>query len=367
MGDSRKYDRALVEAIRTGQRIVEQDGMSVMLKPIPDDSREHVLDPRVRAVVERKRSMFAERAKETAGAFSLANERWRPDKVTYDLNEGDVEVSERLIEVDGTHRIDVFTYRPKGAGDIPAYVFLHGGGFTAGNERIYHNQMRYLAETSGALVVFPDYRLAPESPFPAAIEDCVATVRWVRDNAEELGVDQERIMVGGDSAGGSLSCACALEDNEKIIKRVYLLFPGCDMSNYHEQRLYSWSYDLYPVVDGDRKLAFSRIERIRCGCEGTSEESNYVQGKTSLSNPLVSVVFATDEQLARFPPVTVAVSEYDYLRVGAEFFARRLNGLGREVRLVRYCGCDHGFFDLFGTEPQAEEVCLDMAGEIAKL
>ena len=367
MGDLRKYDNSLVAAIRERQRTAEEDGMSVTLKPIPDDNRECVLDPRVREVVKRKRAMFAQRSAATLGKYSLANERWRPDKVTYDLNRAAVEVEERLIEVEGTHRIDIFSYRASHDETIPAFVFLHGGGFTAGTERIYHNQMRYLAEVSGALVVFPDYRLAPEAPFPAAIEDCMAAVRWVRDNADILGVDPKKIMVGGDSAGGSLTCACALEDVEGIIKRAYLLFPACDVSNYHEQKLYDWSYELYPVVEEDRELAYSRIDRIRCGSEGTAEDSVYVQGKTSLEDPLVSVVFASDERLSRFPPVTVAVSEYDYLRIGAEYFARRLHGLGRDVRLVRYCGCDHGFFDLFGSEPQAEEVCLDMADEVAKI
>ncbi|HIZ45745.1 MAG TPA: alpha/beta hydrolase [Candidatus Olsenella pullistercoris] len=367
MEDNRTYDAALVAAMRERERTEDVDGVPVVMKPIPDDNREHVLDPRVREVAARKRAMFAERA-ERAGGYSLANERWRPDKVTRDLTTGEVVETERLIGVGGTHRIDVFTYR---AASAPAcarvLVFLHGGGFTAGTERIYHNQMRFIAERSGALVVFPDYRLAPECPFPAAIEDAVATIEWVRDHAEELGADPERIMVAGDSAGGSLTCSCLLKDAGHLIRRAYLLFPSCDSSDYRTQSLYRWDEGCYPVAEEDRELAWSRIDRIRASAGATSEESVYVQGKTTLDDPLVSVVYATDEQLRAFPPITVAVSEYDYLRVAAEYFARRLHGLGNDVRLVRYCGCDHGFLDLFGFEPQAEEVCLDIADELARM
>ena len=365
MDENRTYDPALVAAMRARERVVDVGGMPTVMKLIPDDDREHVLDPRVREAAARKRVMFAERA-EKAGGYSLANERYRPDKVTRDLTTEEVLETERLIDVGGTHKIDVFTYRSASAPErAKALVFLHGGGFTAGTERIYHNQMRFLAQLTGALVVFPDYRLAPECPFPAAIEDAMATVTWVHDSAEELGVDAKKIMVGGDSAGGSLTCSCLLRDERHLIKRAYLLFPSCDSSDYRTQELYRWSEDLYPVVDEDRELAWSRIDRIRKGQVATSAESIYIQGKTSLDDPLVSVVYATDEQLAAMPPITVAVSEYDFLRVAAEYFARRLHDVGNEVRLVRYCGCDHGFLDLFGFEPQAEEVCMDMADELA--
>lgn len=366
--DNRKYDKELVAAIRRKEHVEDIGGMPVDMKPIPDDDRECVLDPRVKATMERKRALFAERASKKTG-YSLLNERWRPDKVTYDLCSGEVSETEQLIDVCGTHQIDVFSYRGVSAAkeNAPAYIFLHGGGYTAGTERIYHNQMRFLAEVSGAVVIFPDYRLAPEAPFPAAIEDCTACVRWVHDNASLLGVDSSKIMLGGDSAGGGLTCSCVLKDSARLIARAYLLFPGCDSSDYHTQDIYDWSWDLYPVVEDECELVRNRIDRIRTSVEIPAEKSVYVQGKTTYENPLVSIVYASDEQLEGFPPITVAVSEYDYLRIGAEYFSRRLYELGREIRLVRYRGCDHGFLDLFGTEPQAEEVLLDMADEIHRM
>lgn len=363
----RTYDRSLVQKIRGGEHIEQIDGLPVVMKPIPDDERANVLDPRVREVAARKRAMFEERS-ERSGGYSLANERYRPDKKTIDLVAEEIEEKEQLIDVNGTHKIDVFTYRDRNvAVSSKAYIFLHGGGFTAGNEHIYHNQMRYLAQLTGALIVFPDYRLAPENPFPAAIEDALATIEWVGANSVHLGVDPEKIMLGGDSAGGSLACACLLKDEKRLVKRAYLLFASCDCSDYREQKLYRWSEDLFPVVKEDYELAWSRINRIRSAQVVDSKDSAYIQGKTSLKDPMVSVVYASDEQLSSFPPVTVAVSEYDFLRPGAEYLARRLYALGKEMRLVKYCGCDHGFLDLFGFEPQAEEVCMDMADELDKV
>lgn len=363
----RAYDKSLVQKIRDGERVELVRGVPTIMKPIPDDDRVNVLDPRVRVVAGRKRAMFEERAEKSVG-FSLANERYRPDKKTVDLTTEVIEEKEQLIDVGGTHKIDVFTYRAaKGKNPAKTLIFLHGGGFTAGNERIYHNQMRYLAQLTEALIVFPEYRLAPENPYPAAIEDAIAVAEWVVANAEELEVDPGKLMVAGDSAGGTLTCSCLLKDEKRIIKRAYLLFPSCDSSDYRTQELYRWSEDQFPVIEDDRELAWSRIDRIRNGQVSDSRDSLYVQGRASLDDPMISVVYAGDDQLSGFPPITVAVSEYDFLRPAAEYLARRLHGMGHEIRLVKYCGCDHGFLDLFGFEPQAEEVCMDIADEIKRM
>lgn len=372
MTDNRKYDAKLVDAIRAKEHFAQRDGLQMLMKPIPDDSREHVLDSRVRATVERKRKMFADRAQKRSGAFSLADKRYRPDKVTYDLTSAPIVQDEQLIDVNNNHKIDVFTYRRSESRSVRAVVvFLHGGGYTAGNERIYHNQMLYIAEQSDALVVFPEYRLAPECPFPGAIEDCYATIEWLANNAEKLGIDSSKIMVAGDSAGGGLTLSCLLEDQTRLhaISRAYLLFPETDMSDYRSVGLYDWSWDYYPIDEEERDLVQNRINRIKKGSEDPDGglANLWIQNNATLDDPLVSAVYATDEQLQQFPPITIAVSEYDFLRIAAEYLARRLVKLGCPVRPVMYCGCDHGFLDLFGTEPQAEEVCMDIADEASRM
>ena len=83
-----------------------------------------------------------------------------------------------------------------------------------------------------------------------------------------------------------------------------------------------------------------------------------------MKNPEVSIVYASDEQLKALPPIAIAYSEYDYLRVSNEYFAERLSRLGHDVKTIRYNGCDHGFLDCLGLVPQAEELCHVIAEEV---
>ena len=183
------------------------------------------------------------------------------------------------------------------------------------------------------------------------------------------GADPAKLMVAGDSAGGSLTNACVLQDEKGIIRKIMGIYPSWDGSDYHEQTAYTWSYDAYEVADEDKKLAYSRIDRIKSGVDKDPDSSNslYLQGHTTSHDPLVSAVFATDEQLKKFPETVIVAAEYDYLRVGSDYAAKRLASLGVPVRSIRYCGCDHGFLDMLGTIVQSEELCLTIAAELKAL
>ena len=109
----RKYDVKLVGEIRKKQHIENINGLNTIIKPIPDDDRVHVLDPRVLEIAKQKKKMFAERKKKSG--FSLANERFRPDKVTYDLTTREINCEEKLIKILDDHMIDIFIYRPEAA------------------------------------------------------------------------------------------------------------------------------------------------------------------------------------------------------------------------------------------------------------
>ena len=311
----RLYDKALVAKIHANQFTKEVDGIPVLFKPVPDAEPAH-LDPRLREIIIKKGTMFANRAK---AGWTLSSERYRPDKVTYDLIETPVDCTEQLIPIGG-HKIDIYIYRTANIQpNAPVLVYLHGGGFTAGDIHLFGKQMQYIAEQSGAVVVFPEYRLAPENPFPAPVEDAWGAVQWVHAHAAELGADPAKLMVAGDSAGGSLTNACVLQDEKGIIRKIMGIYPSWDGSDYHEQTAYTWSYDAYEVADEDKKLAYSRIDRIKSGVDKDPDSSNslYLQGHTTSHDPLVSAVFATDEQLKKFPETVIVAAEYDYLRVAA--------------------------------------------------
>ena len=275
----RLYDKALVAKIHANQFTKEVDGIPVLFKPVPDAEPAH-LDPRLREIIIKKGTMFANRAK---AGWTLSSERYRPDKVTYDLIETPVDCTEQLIPIGG-HKIDIYIYRTANIQpNAPVLVYLHGGGFTAGDIHLFGKQMQYIAEQSGAVVVFPEYRLAPENPFPAPVEDAWGAVQWVHAHAAELGADPAKLMVAGDSAGGSLTNACVLQDEKGIIRKIMGIYPSWDGSDYHEQTAYTWSYDAYEVADEDKKLAYSRIDRIKSGVDKDPDSSNslYLQGHTT--------------------------------------------------------------------------------------
>lgn len=362
----RKYDRALVDAIREKQYTEVVDGMEILFKPVPDDDRPHAMDPRLFEIASNKKKMFSQRAQ---GGFRLSNERFRPDKVTYDLAEAEIVCDERLISVNGDHMIDLFIYRrADDAGKVtPVMIYLHGGGFTAGDIHLFEKQMQYIAEQSHATVVFPEYRLAPETPYPGAHEDAFATVDYIYDNAEELSVDRDRLMVAGDSAGGVLTLACLQRNagNGKI-RKAFLLYPACDSRPLEDITGYEWTYDKYPMLEEQREIAVSRVERIKSGMK-KGGMNLYNQNRTTPEDPMISAYLASDEVLSKFPEIVFCNSEFDYLRLASEAMARRLLALGVSVRTVTYCGCDHGILDMLGTVVQAEELCLCMADELKSM
>ncbi len=358
----RQYDPSLVVEIQKKTYSAKTGELDTIFKPIPDDDKKDVLDRRVLSTAIKKKEIH--KTITYAPKYSLFSQRYRPDKVNYDLTESEITEEETLIPIGGGHYIDCFFYsKPSSQKNRPALIFLHGGGFTAGDHTGYRNAMKLIAEQSGGIVIFPEYRLAPENPFPAGVEDSWGTVTWVFQNAEQLGIDPDRIMVAGDSAGGNCALGCAIKDNDHIIKELVALYPAVDSTPLEKLTAYSWSYDLYPVIEEHREYAYNRIDRIKDG--SPSLENYYLQGRADYTNPLVSPVYYNN--LKKFPKTIIASAEYDYLRVSDDYFAFLLKQNGVDVTNIRYLGCDHGFMDCLGIEPQAEEFCLLMAKELSSL
>ena len=128
--------------------------------------------------------------------------------------------------------IPIRVYSPETSKPAPALVYFHGGGWVIGDLDTVDGICRSLANKAGCMVVSVDYRLAPEAKFPAAVEDCYAATQWVASNASELGVDRDRIAVGGDSAGGNLSAVVSQiarhRGGPKLAFQL-LIYPGTDM------------------------------------------------------------------------------------------------------------------------------------------
>lgn len=349
----REYSAELLDALKDGCRTINEKGLDIIVKPIPDDGREGAVDPRVLANAQKSAAGTA--ASMPPSLTSLLGVRRRPLKADNELVSSEIIFNEFLVDA-GDHLINVYTWEPsERPHPSPALFYLHGGGFTAGDVTQYRRALAYIAEQANALVVFPEYRLSPEARFPLAIEDCLTCIRHVLSHADTYGTDLTRLVIAGDSAGGSLTNACILQLPENTFAAAAELYPLTDAGPEDE----SWSYDLYPAIPEHADIARGRVDRLR----GSQKmlEAMYTADASMLLNPEISAMYATDDQLAAFPPTTIMTAEFDYLRIQGEQFAKKLQDAGVMATAIRYAGCDHGFFEWPGVRPQTEDAALEIA------
>ena len=222
-----------------------------------------------------------------------------------------------------------------------ALVYFHGGGWVLGSLESADASCRAIANRSRCVVISIDYRLAPETKFPGAVEDAYAAVRWVADNAAELRIDPERIAVGGASAGGNLAAAAALLARERGGPKIafqLLTVPVAELSSRAEShREFAEGYGL------------SAADMTWFGL-------HYVRTPADADDPRASVVRA---DLHDLPPAFVITAECDPLRDDGEAYAEKLRELGTAARYKRYPGMFHGFMSFPNVLPEAAEAFED--------
>jgi acetyl esterase len=215
-------------------------------------------------------------------------------------------------------------YRPAGEGPWPTVLFLHGGGFVVGDLDTHDQVCRRLCRDTAAVVVSLDYRLAPEHPFPAAVEDAVAAGRWVAAHLGELG-GGDRMGVAGDSAGGNLAATVAQDLRGRLAAQL-LVYPAVDVFGDHGSREENASGYL---LEQETLLWFFTHYA------GTSE--------LDPSDPRHSPLHG---ELAAVAPAVVVTAGYDPLRDEGSAYAAALEDAGVEVRVLHYDDLIHGFFDM---------------------
>ena len=242
----------------------------------------------------------------------------------------DCAVADRSIPGPGGP-LAIRTYRPHGAtAPLAALVYFHGGGFVLGGLDGHDGVCRQLSVESGACVVSVDYRLAPEAKFPAAPDDCLAATRWVSANAASLGVDPNRIAVGGDSAGATLAAVVARlarEAGGPALAFQLLVYPLTDWR----------TMDTASYRESAEGFFLTRL-----GCGWFREQ--YARDETDWADPRFSPLVAKD--LSRLPPALVITAEHDPIRDDGEAYAAALRNVGVSVTATRYDGTIHGFFSL---------------------
>jgi acetyl esterase len=236
--------------------------------------------------------------------------------------------SERMISGPaGAPEIRVRIYAPKAAASArPAFVNFHGGAFILGDLETEHSRCLKLAAEGGAVSIGVDYRLAPENPFPAGVEDCYAAVKWVADNAGALGVDADRIVIGGGSAGGGLTASVALMARDRGGPKIAL------------QMLF------YPVIDDRCDTGSMRTGHdayVWASQNAVDMWNLYIGENRKDVSPYASPARA--KNLAGLAPAYVMTCEHDPLRDEALHYAMRLMDAGVQVELHNYPGTVHGF------------------------
>jgi acetyl esterase len=233
-------------------------------------------------------------------------------------------VTDRTIPGPGGD-IKLRIYR-SGSGDaLPLLLFMHGGGFVLGGLDTHDEVARMLTAATGCVTVAVDYRLAPEHPFPAAVDDCFAALTWTASHAAELGADAKRLVVIGDSAGGNLAAVTALKARDEqgpTLAGQVLIYPVVDLGA-----------PMLPAPDGNFYILSPQTRAFFNGA--------YLSDAAHTKLPQVSPAMADD--LRGLPATLVITAEYDPLCDQGETFATRLEAAGVDTTLTRYDGAIHGF------------------------
>jgi acetyl esterase len=237
---------------------------------------------------------------------------------------------------DGDHPLPVRIYRPPGKeGLLPSVLWLHGGGYVMGSLRSHDRFCRRLCQDAGTVVIALEYRLAPEHPYPQAHDDVATAYRWIRENAESLQIDRERIAVGGDSAGGGLTAVlCQSLPLAQRPRLQVLCYPATDLSK-------AWpSYDDW----ADGYFLNRRLMRWFL---------NHYCPPERRHDPRASPLLA--ESLEGQPDALLITAGMDPLADEGRAYGDKLESAGVPVERVHLAPMLHGFITLTGVFPAADD------------
>ena len=367
----RLFSPDLLQAIAGKQYVLNERGFDILVKPIPDDERPGAMDPRLLKitlpVTEGIKGFILSL---TTPIFVKSRS---PRRITAFMRShfmdiksvpitADVTVRRGSVQTDETE-VPIRIYRRAAGNDadkcenLPVLFYIHGGGFAAGSPDIVEEMVKKIVSLSGCVAVQADYRLAPENPFPASLNDCWEVLKWIYKNSREINGDRKRICIAGDSAGGNLATVCAMRDRDEgagMVKAQVLMYPVLNMAGKEDDN-YRWSLNEFKILKEHRKPILFRINAMRPAGKGVL---GCVLGAKDESQPYLSPYLGS---LGGMPPCLILCGEFDSLRLDSEAYARKLKAAGVMVRMVRYLGMAHAFAEWIGAQPQAEDCMAEIS------
>jgi acetyl esterase/lipase len=239
-----------------------------------------------------------------------------------------VSVSEKTIQAGG-QSIPLTIVRPEGVkGELPVFMFFHGGGWVLGDYATHARLIRDLVVNSGAVAVYVGYTPSPEAQYPTAIDQAYAATRWVGEHGKEIQVDSSRLAVAGNSVGGNMAAVVALKAKEAGTPKL------------------SFQLLLWPVTDANLETAsYNQFAQGHFLTKPLMKWfwDNYTTDPKQRAERFASPLQATTEQLKGLPPALVQTAEFDVLRDEGEAYARKLDAAGVTVTAVRYNGMIHDY------------------------
>lgn len=338
----------LIKVMNENSKFINEDGVDILVKPIPDPVEGTRIDRRIKYFDEYKRP------KRSGNPYVFAGEAVGDMRDNMGLLNLNLCKSNILMSKENINGVNCRVYKKEGLKEnLPCIVYIHGGAFIGGSLDVSENPCKLIAEGINGIVISIDYSLAPEKPYPLGLNDCRKVVEYIEENNFLYGIDKSKIGIVGESAGANLATIVANENSN--IKFQGLVYPV--VTFVEKNPFFNWDIDLYKNPYKEEKI-YNFINSLR-NCEDLVQKL-YIQRTLDPRREDLSPIF--NKNLSKAKKTLIAVSEYDYLRVQGEAYGKLIHKAGVETKIIRYEGVNHAFLDNLGIYPQAE----DTINEIVK-
>ena len=339
----------LIKAMNENSRFITEDGVNILVKPIPDPVKGTRIDRRIKYFDEYKRP------KRSGNPYVFAGEAVGDMRDNMGLLNLNLCKSNILMSKENINGVNCRVYKKEGLKEnLPCIVYIHGGAFIGGSLDVSENPCKLIAEGINGIVISVDYSLAPEKPYPVGLNDCRKVVEYIEENNFLYGIDKNKIGIVGESAGANLATIVANENsNIKFQGLVYPVVTFVDKNPF-----FNWDIDLYENPYKEEKI-YNFINSLR-NCEDLVQKL-YIQRELDPRREDLSQIF--NKNLSKAKKTLIAVSEYDYLRVQGEAYGKLIHKAGVETKIIRYEGVNHAFLDNLGIYPQAEDTINEIVKE----